>query len=248
MKPLIAITADTHRVDDPDYLATYKLAVEKAGGEPAFLQGVEETEIESVLDRFDGLLLPGGEDIDPAEYGSRDHPTVCKAPAALDRLEIAAARAALRLDLPTFAICRGIQVMNVALGGTLFEDIPDQYRPSNGPELRHKQTPEHSRHEATHPVDFQDGSTLAHVLGSRMVLTNSMHHQGLRRLAHDLVPVGRARDGIVEAVEARSNQAFYIGVQWHPEEMVETDEPSRKLFSEFVDRAASRARRRAPRV
>ncbi len=135
--------------------------------------------------------------------------------------------------------------MNVALGGTLFEDIPEQYRPEAGPLLKHKQTPEYSRHEATHPVDLQDGSTLARLLGGHMVPTNSMHHQALRRIAHDLVPVGRTRDGIVEAVEARANQAFYIGVQWHPEEMVDSDEPSRKLFSEFVSRAATRARRRA---
>ncbi len=81
-----------------------------------------------------------------------------------------------------------------------------------------------------------------------MVPTNSMHHQALRRVAHDLVPVARTRDGIIEAVEARSNHPFYVGVQWHPEEMVEVDEPSRALFSEFVRKAAQRSRRRAPAV
>lgn len=249
MKPRIAITADAQRVADPEYLKSYKRAVEKAGAEPVLLHDVSEPEdVAAALDRFDGLLLPGGADVDPAEYGGQDHPSVSKAPAEYDKLELEAARIALQRDLPTFAICRGVQVMNVALGGSLYVDVPDQFETQNKVKLEHRQTPPHARHEATHPVDIQDGSTLAGTLGSRMVPTNSMHHQALRRVAHDLVPVARTRDGIVEAVEARSNHPFYVGVQWHPEEMVEVDEPSRALFSEFVRKAAQRSRRRAPAV
>jgi putative glutamine amidotransferase len=249
MKPLIAITADAQRVNDPEYLRTYKRAVEKAGAEPVLLHDVTEPEdVAQALERFDGLLLPGGADVDPAEYGGRDHPSVSKAPAEYDRLELEAARIALQRDLPTFAICRGVQVMNVALGGTLYVDLPEQYEAQSGLKLEHRQTPPHARHEATHPVDFQDGSTLARLLGSRMVPTNSMHHQALRRVAHDLVAVGRTRDGMIEAVEARTNHPFYVGVQWHPEEMVDVDAPSRTLFGEFVRKAAERARRRAPAI
>jgi putative glutamine amidotransferase len=246
MKPRIAITADAQRVNDPKYLSTYKRAVEKAGGEPVVLSDVVEPEdVAQALGTFDGLLLPGGADVDPAEYGARDHPSVDKAPEDYDRLELEAARVALRTDLPTFAICRGVQVMNVALGGTLWVDVPDEYETRNGPKLQHRQTPPHPRHEATHPVDFKDGSTLAGLLGGRMVPTNSMHHQALRRVAYDLIPTGQTRDGIIEAVEARTNHPFYIGVQWHPEEMIDVDEPSRKLFAEFVHRAALRARSRS---
>ena len=246
MRPKIAITADAQRVADPDYLRAYKRAVEKAGGEPVVVHdAVEPEDVAAALEKFDGLLLPGGADVDPAEYGERDHPSVSKAPTDYDRLELEAARVALREDVPTFAICRGVQVMNVALGGTLWVDVPEEYEPSGGLKLQHRQTPPHARHEATHPVDFRAGSTLARLLGSHMVPTNSMHHQALRRVAHDLVATGQTRDGIIEAVEARSNHPFYIGVQWHPEEMIEVDEPSRTLFAEFVRRAAERGRRRS---
>lgn len=244
-KPRIAITADAQRVADPDYLCAYKRAVEKAGGEPVLLYDAPDpADVSRALDDVDGLLLPGGADVDPAEYGARDHPSVSVAPPAYDRLELEAARVALHEDVPTLAICRGVQVMNVALGGTLWVDLPDEFEAANGLRLEHRQTPPYPRHEATHPVDLTEGSTIARLLRSRMTPTNSMHHQALRRIAHDLVPAGRARDGIVEAVEARTNHPFYLGVQWHPEEMIEVDEPSRELFAEFVRRAADRARRR----
>lgn len=248
MKPRIAITADAERLAEPNYLAAYKRAVERAGAEPFLLsEAAGSQQLDVALRGVDGLLLPGGADVDPAEYGGRDHPSLSKAPPAYDRLELEAARLALRDHVPTLAICRGIQVMNVALGGTLWEDVPEQYQPT-GPAIAHRQTPPHPRSEATHPVDFKDGSLLANLIGARMTPTNSMHHQALRRVAHDLVVVGQTRDGIIEAVEARSQHPFYVGVQWHPEEMVEVDEPSRKLFSEFVANAARRARSRASAV
>ena len=249
MKPRIAITADAERIDDPQYLHAYKRAVEKAGGEPVLLhEVVEPDDVAASLRTFDGLLLPGGADVDPAEYGARDHPTVSRAPEAYDRLELEAARIALHEDVPTFAICRGVQVMNVALGGSLYVDLPDEYAPSDGPLLEHRQTPPHARHEATHPVDLQDGSLLARLLSSRMTPTNSMHHQALRRIAHDLVATAQTRYGVVEAVEARSNHPFYLGVQWHPEEMIDVDGPSRTLFEAFVGQAAKRAQARERQI
>ena len=241
-KPRIAITADAKRKDDPNYLRSYRQAVESAGGDPVLLTSAEDAE--TALQAFDGLLLPGGADVDPAEYGGREHPSVTKAPPMLEALELDAARAAKRQDIPTLAICRGCQVMNVALGGTLFEDIAEYYEPSNGLKLRHQQTPDHGRQEATHPVDFQPGTLLHETVGAGTIATNSMHHQALRRISYDLVPAARARDGIVEAVEARDNHPFYVGVQWHPEDMISNDEPSRALFRSFVWSAAARARRR----
>ncbi len=245
MKPRIAITADAERLHEPNYLRRYKQAVEAAGGVPELLHDVaDSTTLTNALENFDGLLLPGGADVDPALYGASSHPSVSQAPAAYDQLELEAARTALQRDLPTFGICRGVQVMNVALGGSLFVDVPEEFEAENGLVLQHRQTPPHPRHEATHPVDFKDGSTLARIIGSRMVATNSMHHQALRIVAHDLVAVGRTRDGIIEAVEARINHPFFVGVQWHPEEMFEVDEPSRLLFGEFVRQAEVRLRRR----
>ena len=245
MRPRIAITADGERLSEAHYLSAYKRAVERAGGEPVLLHDVAEPEdVATALQTFDGLLLPGGADVDPAEYGAQDHPTVSKAPPAYDRLELEAARVALHHDVPTFAICRGVQVMNVALGGSLYVDLPEEYEPDNGLRLQHRQTPPHPRHEATHPVDIEDGSLLARVLDSRMTPTNSMHHQALRRIAYGLVPTARTRDGVIEAVEAREAHPFYLGVQWHPEEMIDVDGPSRSLFEAFIRYATQRAQRR----
>jgi len=249
MKPRIAITADAERIGDPTYLRAYRHAVEKAGGEPVLLHDVvEPNEVEATLELFDGLLLPGGVDVDPAEFGGRDHPTVSKGPESYDRLELEAARVALKRDLPTLAICRGIQVMNVALGGTLFVDLPDEFEPQRGPLLEHRQTPPHPRHEATHPVDLKESSVLARLLDGRVTATNSMHHQALRRVSHELVAIGWTRDGVVEAVEARGNHPFYVGVQWHPEEMIEVDGPSRTLFAAFIQSATERSHRRQQRT
>lgn len=242
--PRIGITADAQRTGNPEYLRSYRRAVEMAGGEPVLLTS-QAGQDPHVLEEVDGLLLPGGADLDPATYGGREHPTVYKAPAQLDELELQAARCAKHGDIPTLAICRGVQVMNVALGGTLWEDIPDQYGADNGLKLRHQQTPDHGRQEPTHPVDLQPGSRLQQLFGASTVHTNSMHHQGLRRIAYDLVPAGKTRDGIVEAVEARDNHPYFVGVQWHPEDMVDSDEPSRVLFRALVAAAAQRARRRA---
>jgi putative glutamine amidotransferase len=249
VKPRIAITADAQRLNETNYLRAYKRAVEKAGGESVLLASLPEcADAAEALAQMDGLLLPGGADLHPDEYGGRHHPSLSLGSIEYDRLELAAARAALRHHIPTLAICRGAQVMNVALGGTLLEDIPDQFEPPSGLVLSHRQTPPHSRSEATHPVDLKEGSLLARVIGSAMTPTNSMHHQALRRVAHDLVVVGTARDGLVEAVEARSNHPFYIGVQWHPEEMVDVDGPSRALFSAFIETAKNRADVRNPAV
>lgn len=248
MHPKIAITADGARRNSPGYLRSYKRAIEQAGGEPVLVScETDPVRVEELLDEFDGLLLPGGADIDPAEYGGQDHPMVSKAARDLDSLELEAARVAKRHDLPTLAICRGVQVMNVALGGTLWEDIGEQYDAENGLKLRHQQTPDRGRQETTHPVDLQPESTVARALGGNTLATNSMHHQALRRLAHDLVAVGKARDGIVEAVEARTNHPFFVGVQWHPEDLVDSDEPSRSLFRAFIAQAEKRAQRRAAR-
>jgi putative glutamine amidotransferase len=136
------------------------------------------------------------------------------------------------------AICRGMQVINVALGGTLYEDIGDQYESSNGLVLRHMQTPDFSRQDTTHDVDLRADSRLARIAGAASVKTNSLHHQAVRRIAYGLDPVGRARDGIVEALELRGDHPFFVGVQWHPEELVARDEPSRALFADFIEAAA----------
>ena len=241
MKPRIAITIGPDDLRQGNSRQTYRDAVSAAGGEPVLVGGIGAPDVSRVLGAYDGLLLPGGTDVDPAAYDGRDHPLVDRAHPEHDALELEAARFAKRSGLPMLAICRGMQVVNVALGGTLYEDIADQYDSPGGLRLRHKQTPDHSRKETTHDVDVRAGSVLADIAGGAALATNSIHHQAVRRIAHDLEPVARARDGIVEALELRGEHPFFVAVQWHPEELIGTDEPSRRLFARFVEAAAKRA-------
>lgn len=241
MKPRIAITVSPGEPDKADARKKYRDAVIAAGGEPVLIDGTGPNTVPETLAGFDGLLLPGGTDVDPAAYGGRPHPAVDVAHPRRDAFELEAARVAKRSGLPTLAICRGMQVVNVALGGTLFEDIPDQYEAPNGLRLRHQQTPDFARHDTTHEVDIRQGSMLAGIAGASAIRVNSLHHQAVRRVAYGLEPVAHARDGIVEAFELRSEHPFFVGVQWHPEELVGTDGPSRELFSSFVASAARRA-------
>jgi len=241
MKPRIAVTVNPGEASDPGARKKYRDAVTAAGGEPILVDHIDRPNLTETLLSFDGILMPGGTDVDPASYGGRPHPSVDLADPRRDALELEAARIAKRSGLPLFAICRGMQVVNVALGGTLFEDIADQYEAPNGLRLRHQQTPDFGRQETTHEVDLKAGSTLAQIAGTAAIATNSMHHQAVRRVAYDLEPVATAREGIVEALELRGEHPFFIAVQWHPEELFGTDEPSRRLFARFVDAAAKRA-------
>jgi putative glutamine amidotransferase len=244
MKPRIAITVGPDDLERGNTRRAYCAAVERAGGEPHLVSKLASGFSAGSIAQFDGILFPGGDDVDPSLYGGRPHGAVRFAHPERDALELEAVRNAKRCGLPTLAICRGMQVVNVALGGTLYEDIADQYERPNGLKLRHQQMPDFSRKETTHDVDLRAGSKLATILGAAAIRTNSLHHQAVRRIAYDLEPVAHARDGIVEALELRGDHPFFVAVQWHPEELVDNDEPSRTLFSAFVEAAARRARGR----
>jgi putative glutamine amidotransferase len=246
MKPKIAITVGVEEVSVRDHWATYRKAVEQAGGEPTLVYGTfTPDQIPAIIEGYDGLLLPGGLDLPPDEYGGSPHPSVEESSADRDLLELEAARYAKRARIPTLAICRGCQVVNVAFGGTLYEDIDDLYAPPNHQVVKHQQTPDHGRQETTHPVDIHTNSKLAEIVEGVSIETNSMHHQALRRVAHGLRVVARARDGTIEGIEADDGHPFFVAVQWHPEELVGRDEPSRRLFRAFVEQAAVRRRARS---
>lgn len=249
MRPKIAIPVAADELANPNARAKYRNAVEQAGGEPVLIAPPHYmASVPDLIERFDGVLLPGGADVEPDMYGGRDHPAVQPAPPGVDAFQIEAARAARRSRTPLLGICRGIQVMNVALGGTLYEDIAEQYDAPNGMRLRHQQTPDLARDETSHRVEVVAGSTLASLLGTTSLDTNSLHHQAVRRIAADLRPVAAARDGTVEGLELREGHPCFVGVQWHPEELAPRDEPSRSLFRGFVACAAERAQRRTARV
>lgn len=187
------------------------------------------------FDRVDGLLLAGGGDIDPAVYDTTRSDLVHDIDRERDEIEMTLVRWALEGGKPLFAICRGIQVMNVALGGTLYQDVLSEMPGA----IRHAyfQSLGFARDFPAHDVELASNARLAKLLGGRRFKVNSLHHQGIKRLAPELKPVGHAPDGLIEAVEVEG-QVFAIGVQWHPEALAPGDPATRRLFDALV--AASR--------
>jgi putative glutamine amidotransferase len=231
MKPTIGVTRCS-RLDD------YLSSIEQAGGRPRVLDVSESPR--KVLDEIDGLLLTGGGDIDPVLYGEDRHPTTDDAEPGRDEFEIDLARRAMTSDIPLLAICRGAQVLNVAAGGTLVQDIPSLV----ASDLSHSITEPKSAD--AHAVRVTPGSKLEQALGSRVdsahtCRVNSRHHQSVDRVGSGLVPSATAPDGVVEAIErAAPDSAFCLGVQWHPENFWRTGEFA-PLFESFI--AAARATR-----
>jgi putative glutamine amidotransferase len=214
-------------------LHDYEESVRRAGGEPRVLrQDVDRPE--DVVRECAGLLLPGGGDIDPVLYGETPHSTFGAAEAGRDAYEIALARQAVEADLPLFAICRGIQVLNVAQGGTLIQDIPDQVAGAVAHVLRDPPF------AMAHDVWFTAGTLLERLLRERLedetCQVNSRHHQAVKALGRGLIVSATAPDGVVEGVEDPSRR-FCIGVQWHPENFYRTGE-FRALFEALVAAAA----------
>jgi putative glutamine amidotransferase len=237
VRPLIAVTTSITVGTTPEraYVnSTYLRAVQEAGGVPVMLPPQLSADALLTLgERVQGLLLTGGGDIDPARFGESPHPTVYDVAPSRDTLEMAALRQALDRSIPVLAICRGIQVLDVAMGGSLYQDVFTD----PGTEIRHSQ--KEPRHEPTHKVTLLPGSRLAEVMGTETVEVNSMHHQAIKGLGRDLVAVAWAPDSLIEGVEGADRSRFLLGVQWHPEELVAHSEPARRLFTALV-RAAAR--------
>jgi putative glutamine amidotransferase len=180
---------------------------------------------------FDGFVLSGGGDVDPALYGGNLDATVHSIDPERDAFERALIPLVLDADKPLFAICRGVQVLNVALGGSLYEDIASALPAAQ----RHDWYPNSPRDYLAHTVEIEPGSRLAEILGTHKLRTNSLHHQAIRQPAPALEVVARTEDGVIEAVELPGKR-FAIGVQWHPECL--PDEPAmQRLFLEFVNAA-----------
>lgn len=236
--PLIGITTSVtvDKVPERAYVnGTYIRAVQAAGGIPVLITPHFTPEVLATLwQRLDGVLLTGGGDIEPARFGEPRHPAVDDVSPARDALEIGLTRRALAEGAPLLAICRGVQVLNVALGGTLFQDIASEIPGA----LAHSQTA--PRHQPTHPVKVMgEGTRLGRVLGAVEIEVNSMHHQAIKSLGQGLAPVAWAPDGVVEGVEL-PGAPFVVGVQWHPEELVGHDQAARNLFAAVVDAARLR--------
>ena len=204
-------------------------AVRRAGGRPVILPYPDDTSPQDALSAFDGLMLLGGADVDPARYGAERHPETYGLDPARDALEFDLVCAADRAALPTLAICRGAQVVNVAFGGTLHQHLPDGAFGAHG-------TPGGGA-PIMHDVEVEPDSLLADAAGATRLAVSSHHHQGLARIGGGLRVTGRAPDGLVEAVEAE--HGWLIAVQWHPEDTASTDPTQQGLFDAFVLQAAS---------
>jgi putative glutamine amidotransferase len=220
----------------------YRDAIREAGAEPVRVD--PSADPATVLDGIDGLLLTGGGDVAPARYGAPSSPLALGVEPERDALEIAVLRAARAKELPTFCICRGLQVANVAFGGTLIVDIPQAL--GDAAVIPHELAGKDGRDErgliAAHVARIDPDSTLARIVGTPDLITGARHHQAVDRCAGDLRIVARTDDGIVEGLEARFPSPFWLAVQWHPESTRDLDDgASRALFSAFVHAAQARA-------
>jgi putative glutamine amidotransferase len=211
----------------------YFLAATIVGGVPWMIPLLDDDEdtLREIYNRLDGILIPGGVDMDPATFGEERHPKLGALDPARDRVELQLTRWAIEDRKPILGLCRGIQVMNVALGGTLYQDLADQVPAS----IKHDYFPNagFDRDHLAHEVALTKGSRLLAVMEKPTILVNSMHHQGIKTLASELVPAAIAPDGLVEAVE-RDADHFMVGVQWHPEMFEMTDPHTRHLFRAFI--------------
>lgn len=251
-RPLIAVTTQTLQSIDgipaglPQSVVMnqrYYHAVTLVGAVPVLVPLLDDDEdtLREIFERVDGILVPGGVDMDPATYGEEPHPLLGNLDPARDRTELMMCRWAVEEKKPFLGLCRGAQVLNVAQGGTLWQDLAQQ----GATEMKHDYFPNFGfeRDHIAHEITIAKGSRLRHALESDRIGVNSMHHQGLKTLGQGLRATAVAPDGLVEAVELDDANAFVVGVQWHPEVFELSDPHSRHLFKEFVD--ASSAWRRA---
>lgn len=236
MKPLIGITTAYEKRTRRDYEClsyNYIKAVQLAGGLPILIPTLLNEEMDRYLDLIDGLILSGGEDIDPAFYGAEPISQLGELCPQRDPFELKLFGKALERKMPVLGICRGFQVINVALGGTLYQDIKVQ----QGSELNHL--------NLTHPVDtlqhevvLTRDSKLYQIMRSDKLMVNSLHHQAIHKVGENLKVVGLSTDDIIEALEYKGEH-FVVGVQWHPEDLVAKDGYFLELFETFIEEIKS---------
>ncbi|MDP2856946.1 MAG: gamma-glutamyl-gamma-aminobutyrate hydrolase family protein [Bacillota bacterium] len=212
--------------------STYVAAIEQAGGIPLIIPaGISPALSDAILQRIDGLLLTGGPDVDPSYFGEGPHPRLGAVTPERDVIEIPLTQAAVACRLPILAICRGIQLLNIAMGGSVIQDIASQVKDP----LKHRQ--EAPRWHGTHEVAVAEGSRLAGLLGTTCVRVNTFHHQAVKDVAPGFEIVARAPDGVIEGIERPGS--FIVGVQWHPEGMYERVPEMARLFRGYIEAVAA---------
>lgn len=237
-RPSIGITPDVSAVTKEaplpryDLKAAYADAVFRAGGLPFILPYTDDRAvIEAYLDRVSGIVITGGAfDIPPEAYGEAAREGLGALKPGRTAFETLVLHAALARNLPVLGVCGGMQLLNVALGGTLFQDLAKEL-PGARP---HEQ--EHDRTQPHHPIDIKDGTVLADCIGKGQLMVNSTHHQAVKAVGPKLVVTATSPDGVIEAIEAPTHN-FAVGVQWHPELLIDTVPPHLGLYKTFVARA-----------
>ena len=225
LPPVIGVTCGTNKNGDIYLREAYFAAIRAAGGIPAAISVIESAKLPRLASFCQGFILSGGGDILPGRYGAdvHDRSLFRETSPERDDFEIGLTRLAFELNKPVLAICRGIQVMNVALGGTLIPDIPGHIQKT-------------SKSSASHSVTISSGSILRSLTGKGVIQTNSFHHQAVGKTAPELIVSGKADDGTIESLEA-AEKRFIIGVQWHPEHMTDRSEQS-ALFRGLIKAAS----------
>ena len=217
----------------------YILTLTAAGAIPWLVPLVDDDTLRGIYEELDAVFLPGGADIDPATYGADPHPLCDRTDRERDRVEVALARWALEDEKPVLGVCRGMQLINVAAGGSLYQDLAEELPGA----IKHDYFPfrgEHfSRDFLAHDVDVAGGTRLAKLLGAGSVRVNSMHHQGVKALGQGLVSTAVSPDGLIEAIEGERS-GYLVAVQWHPEALTDNDVRARTLFADFIDAAGER--------
>jgi len=249
-RPLIGLISAPHYDNGVFFyglLPAYSRAIAEAGGLPVMIApNVDEATLRATYERLDGLIMAGGGDVDAAYYGMANADKVRNIDPVRDAAELTVIRWAASEDKPTLGICRGCQMMNVALGGTLWRDIPSEYPDFTG--IDHSSAGKSVREHLAHRVDLLPNTKLAAAMDvpHRAIHVNSAHHQAVRQPAPALEVSAISEDGLVEGIELPSAR-FFVGVQWHPEELTASDVSSRKamqrLFRAYVAAAAEAAAR-----
>lgn len=248
--PLIGLTSSRglHNVDEelkfPNHNSimsvseAYTAAILRSGGFPVIIpMGLSQESLATAMQRLDGLLFTGGGDVHPGRYGNPIHPLVSGIDDDRDEVEFKLLKECLRLDKPFLGICRGLQMINVAMGGTLYEDLWSQRQGSQ----KHRYSGDTERRYLAHPVQIEENSTLHSIVEKSVAEVNSLHHQGVRQLAPGLRPSAYAPDGLVEAFELPGH-SFGLAVQWHPE-WLPTEANMDGLFQHLVLAAAKNSSR-----
>lgn len=238
--PFVIVTATTETIRGRARVRVneaYTNALVAVGLIPVILPPIDPATAVAAMTDIAGLVLTGGEDVDPRRFGEEPHPQTGAPHQPRDAYEIALARAAYEQRIPTLAICRGAQVMNVALGGSLVQDIASQRHGALNHDVSDR------RNDRVHEVDVDRRSRLADIVRTTQIFTNSSHHQSIDRIGEGLHVVAKSPDGIIEAAEATDRAWWMVAVQWHPEELTATVEDwDRRLFAAFAEetRAAGR--------